>query len=98
MPLPLKIITIILTKLNININKAIQDKRGENQLEEYEKDKMFDLFRNVILKHLNSLSDIKDQLVFAVYTLQPARRLDWLEAVLTRERDEKELEENKMKF
>ena len=85
----------ILTKLNININKAIQDKRDENQLEDYEKDKIIDLDRNVILKHLNSLTDIKDKLVFAVYTLQPARRLDWREVVLTRDTDEKELEDNK---
>ena len=88
----------ILTKLNINVNKAIQDKRDENQLEEHEKDKIIDLDRNVILKHLNSLSDIKDKLVFAVYTLQPARRLDWRDVVLTRETDEKELEDKKLNF
>ncbi len=35
-----------LTKLNININKAIQERRDENQLEEYEKDKIIDLGRN----------------------------------------------------
>jgi hypothetical protein len=78
-----------LTKLNININKAIQDKRGETQSEEHEKDKIIDLDRNAILKHLNSLSDIKDKLVFAVHTLQLSRRLDWPEVALTRETDEK---------
>ena len=58
----------ILTKLNINVNNAVQDKRDENKLEEYEKDKIIDLDRNLILKHLNSLTNIKDKLVFAVYT------------------------------
>jgi hypothetical protein len=56
------------------------------------------LDRNIILKDLNSLSDIKDKLVFALYTLQPTRRLDWREVVLTRETDEKELEDNKFNF
>ena len=88
----------ILTKLNININNAVQDKRDENKLEEYEKDKIIDLDRNLILKHLNSLTNIKDKLVFALYTLQPARRLDWREVVLTTETDEKKLEDDDLSF
>lgn len=88
----------ILTKLNININNAVQDKRDENKLEEYEKDKIIDLDRNLILKHLNSLTNIKDKLVFALYTLQPARRLDWREVVLTTETDEKKLEDDDLNF
>ena len=88
----------ILTKLNINMNNAIQDKRDENKLEEYEKDKIIDLDRNLILKHLNSLTDIKDKLVFAVYTLQPARRLEWRDVVLTTETDEKKLEDDNLNF
>jgi hypothetical protein len=73
-----------LTKLNINVNKAVQDLRDENRLEEYEKVKIIDLDRNLILKILNLLTDIKDKLIFAVYTLQPARRLDWRYVVLKR--------------
>jgi hypothetical protein len=88
----------ILTKLNININNAIQDKRDENKLEEYEKDKIIDLDRNLILKNLNLLENIKDKLLFAVYTLQPARRLDWRDVVLTTETDEKELEDDDLNF
>ena len=88
----------ILTKLNINVNNAVQDKRDENKLEEYEKDKIIDLDRNLILKHLNSLTNIKDKLVFALYTLQPARRLDWREVVLTTETDEKKLEDDDLNF
>ena len=88
----------ILTKLNINVNNAVQDKRDENKLEEYEKDKIIDLDRNLILKHLNSLTDIKDKLVFALYTLQPARRLDWREVVLTTETDVKKLEDDDLNF
>ena len=37
--------------------------------------KIIDLDRNLISKHLNSLTNIKDRLIFALYTLQPARRL-----------------------
>ena len=87
-----------LTKLNININNAIQDKRDENKLEDYEKDKIIDLDRNLILKHLNSFTDIKDKLIFAVYTLQPARRLDWRDVVITAETDEKKLEDDDLNF
>jgi hypothetical protein len=88
----------ILTKLNINVNNAIQDKRDENKLEDYEKDKIIDLDRNVILKNLNLLENIKDKLLFAVYTLQPARRLDWRDVVLTTETDDKELEDDELNF
>ena len=88
----------ILTKLNINLNKAIQDIREENKLEDYEKDKIIDLDRDVILKKLDLLPNIKDKLIFAVYTLQPARRLEWRLVVLTTETDEKELEDPDLNF
>ena len=88
----------ILTKLNININKAIQEIREENKLEDYEKDKIIDLDRDVILKKLELLPNIKDKLIFAVYTLQPARRLDWRHVVLTTETDEKQLEDPDLNF
>lgn len=88
----------ILTKLNINLNKAIQDIREENKLEDYEKDKIIDLNRDVILKKLDLLPNIKDKLIFAVYTLQPARRLEWRFVVLTTETDEKKLEDPDLNF
>ena len=37
-------------------------------------------------------------MVFALYTLQPARRLDWREVVLTSETDEKKLEDDDLNF
>lgn len=88
----------ILSKLGKNVNEAVQNKRDENKLEEHEKDKIIDLDRNVILKNLNLLSDIKDRLIYAIYTLQPARRLDWRYTVITRETDEKKLEDAKLNF
>ena len=88
----------ILSRLNINVNQAVQDLRDENKLEDYEKDKIIDLDRNIILKNINSLSNIRDRLIFAVYTLQPARRLDWRDVVLTTETDKKELEDPKLNF
>ena len=88
----------ILSRLNINVNQAVQDLRDENKLEDHEKDKIIDLDRNIILKNINSLSNIRDRLIFAVYTLQPARRLDWRDVVLTTETDKKELEDPKLNF
>ena len=87
-----------LTRLNINVNKAVQDLRDENKLEDYEKDKIIDLDRDIILKNINSLSNIKDRLIFALYTLLPARRLDWREVVLTTETDKKELQDPNLNF
>jgi hypothetical protein len=94
-----------LTKLDINVNKTVQDLQDESKLEDYEKDKIIDSDRNIILKKLNLLSNIKDKkhnlknlnllsnikgkLIFAVYTLQPARRLEWRHVVLTTETDKK---------
>ena len=87
-----------MSRLNINVNQAVQDLRDENKLEDHEKDKIIDLDRNIILKNINSLSNIRDRLIFAVYTLQPARRLDWRDVVLTTETDKKELEDPKLNF
>ncbi len=88
----------IFTKLSIKINKAVQDVRDENKLHEYEKDKIIDLDRTLISKHLSSLSNIKDRLIFALYTLQPARRLDWRLTVLTTETDEKKLDDENTNY
>ncbi len=61
-------------------------------------DRKLDLDRNLILKHLNSLSNIKDRLIFALYTLQPARRPDWRLTVLTTETDEKKLDDDDINY
>ena len=88
----------ILTKLSIKLNKAVQDVRDENKLHEYEKDKIIDLDRSLILKHLNSWTNIRDRLIFALYTLKPARRLDWRLTVLTTETDEKKLDNENINY
>ncbi len=51
-------------------NKKGQDVTDENKLKEYETDKIIDLDRTLILKHLNSLSNIKNslRLIFTFYT------------------------------
>ncbi len=54
--------------------------------------------RTLILKHWNSLSNIKDRLIVALYTLQPARRLDWRLTVLTTETDEKKLDDENVYY
>ena len=76
----------------------MQNKRDENKLEEHEKDKIIDLDKNLILKNLNSLSNDKDKLIYAIYTLQPARRLEWCHTVLTTETDETKLESDGLNY
>jgi hypothetical protein len=46
------------TDSTIKINKAVQDVRNENKLENYEKDKIIDLDRTLLFKHLDALSNI----------------------------------------
>ena len=44
------------------------------------------------------MTKYKDKLIFAIYTLHPARRLDWRHVVLTTETDKKELEDDNLNF
>lgn len=66
-----------LSKTSIFINKAIQDKRKKNAIEEGEEEKIIDVTRDVVIAKMNKLSSMQDKLIFALYTLFPARRLDY---------------------
>lgn len=66
-----------LSKTSIFINKAIQDKRKKNAIDEGDEEKIIDLSHDVIVDKLKKLSNIQDKLIFALYTLFPARRLDY---------------------
>ena len=72
-----------LSKSAIYINKAIQDEREDNIIDKEDEGKLIDLSRDIVLKKLNELTNIEDKLIFALYTLMPARRLDWRLVKLT---------------
>lgn len=82
-----------LTKLNIFLNKQIQEKRKENKIEEGEKEKIIDLDKTIILKNINKLNNIKDKLIYALYTLFPARREDWRLTKITSETKKEKLKD-----
>lgn len=62
-----------------NVEEIEETKRdyNDNILNDIDKDKIIDLSYETIKKHLDSLDDMEEKLIFALYTLQPPRRLDY---------------------
>jgi hypothetical protein len=80
-----------LTKLNIYMNKKIQDKRKENKLDEGDEGKIINLDLTEILTNIEKLKNIKDKLIYGLYTLFPARREEWRFTKLTTETNKDKL-------
>lgn len=76
-----------LTKVGIFINKKVQDKREENVLDEEDHNKIIDLDPSTVITNISKLPRIDDILIYALYTLQPARRLDYRNVKITTETD-----------
>jgi hypothetical protein len=66
-----------LTKLNIYLNEVITDKRKENKINNEDENKIIDLEPSTILQNINKLDNINDKLIYVLYSLFPARRLEW---------------------
>ena len=66
-----------LTKLNIHFNNIITEKRKENKINKEDENKIIDLDKSVIIANINKLSNIEDKIIYALYSLFPARRLEW---------------------
>ena len=88
----------ILTKTNIFINKTVEKKRKDNIISDENKNKIIDLDESKILKNIQKLDDIKERLIFGLYTLQPARRLEYRNVILTTETDAQKLNNNKTNY
>lgn len=82
-----------LTKLNIYINNQIQDKRKDNEIEDTDKDKIIDLDKSTILNNIQKLNNIKDKLIYGLYTLFAARREEWRLTRITTETNEEKLKD-----
>ena len=76
-----------LTRIGIEINKRIQEKRDDNVLEDDDKERIIPLDKPTILKGLDKLKDIREKLIFGLYTLQPCRRLEYRFMRITKETD-----------
>ena len=88
----------ILTKTGIYINKKVQEQREENLLDEEDYNKIIDLDKSTINKNISKLPRIDDILIYTLYTLQPARRLDYRNVRITNETDIKKLNDPSTNF
>ena len=66
-----------LTKLNIYLNEVITDKRKENNINKEDENKIIDMSITSILTNIKKLDNINEKLIYALYSLFPARRLEW---------------------
>ena len=82
-----------LTKLNIYLNNKVQEKRKENKIEEGDEDKIIDLDKTNILKNIQRFNNIEDKLIYGLYTLFPARRLEWRLTKITKETNKEKLKD-----
>jgi hypothetical protein len=74
-----------LTKVGKLVNKKVQDRRELNELDEGDEGKIICLNPDDIYKNLDKLKNIEERLIYALYTLFPARRLDYKNMKLTTE-------------
>jgi len=77
-----------LTKVAIKTNEDVQIKRQDNVLEDKDKDKIISLNKEDILLNLAKLKNVEEQLIYGLYTLFPARRLDWRNVKLKENADD----------
>ena len=87
-----------LTRINIEINKRIQEKRDDNVLEDNDKDRIIPLDKPTILKGLDVLKDIREKLIFGLYSLQPCRRLEYRFMRITKETDKDKLDDDNYNY
>lgn len=83
-----------LSKTNIFMNKQTQEKRELNEVAPEDEGKIISLDKDDVYKSIEKLDNIEDRLLYALYTLMPARRLEWRTVILTTEKDTTKLNEN----
>lgn len=72
-----------LSRVGIHMNKEYKKQRAKNLVAEEDEGKIIDLTRDVLLENLKKLEKPYDRLIYGLYTLMPARRLDWRLVKLT---------------
>ena len=83
-----------LTRIGIEINKRIQEKRDDNVLAEDDKDRIIPLDKPTISNGLDKLKDMREKLIFGLYTLQPCRRLEYRFMRITKETNKDNLDDD----
>ena len=80
-----------LTKIGKFINQKVQEKREQNELDEKDEGKIINIDKDEIMDNLEKLKRIEDRVIYALYMLFPARRLDYRNMKITTETDETKL-------
>ena len=82
------------TRIGLEINKRIQEKRDDNELNDNEKERIIPLDKQTILNGLDKLKNMRDKLIFGLYTLQPCRRLEYRFMRITKETNKDNLDDD----
>lgn len=67
----------LINKLFIYYTKLIIHNREKNEIDINDKDKIINLDRTTIINNIENIQNINDKLLYSLYTLIPARRLEW---------------------
>jgi hypothetical protein len=66
-----------LTKVEKLVNKKVQERREENEMDEGDECKIISIKPEDIYNNLETLKSIEDRMIYALYTLFPASGLDY---------------------
>lgn len=72
----------LINKLFIYYTKQIINNREKNEIDINDKDKIINLDRTTIIEHIENIENINDKLLYSLYTLIPARRLEWRKMII----------------
>jgi len=78
--------------LSKKTNITVQENREENQIDEGDENKIIDVGEEAFNKNVGKLNKIEDILIYGLYILFPARRLDYKNMMITSENDTSKLD------
>jgi len=73
----------LINKLFIYYTKQIINNREKNIIDINDKEKIITLDRKTIIKNIEKIENINEKLLYSLYTLIPARRLEWRKIIIT---------------
>ena len=74
-----------LTKIGKFVNKQVQEKRENNEVDEGDEGKIISVKPEEVHKNLEKLKSVEDRMIYALYMMFPSRRLDYKNMKLTTE-------------
>jgi integrase len=81
-----------LTRISKEINEIVEEKRKLNVVDEQDEGKIIDLSdRDELIANMLELKNLRDRIIYGLYTLMPARRLETRLLKITREKNVKNL-------